>query len=479
MLDYPLELVARVLDAEVRGTAGQHVQRVCTDTREVKPGDLFIALAGEKFDAHRFVRDAFARGAVGAVVNVDRVPVEDRDAGPLLQVADPLLALGQLGAWHRNRFPVKVVGVTGSVGKTTTKDLIASVLSQQWTTLKSPGNLNAEIGVPLTLLQLGPEHKAAVIEMAMRGPGQIRYLARLARPDVAVITTIGLSHIELLRSQDAIAAAKAEILDFLPVDGTAILNADDPYYEYLKSRVPAGISIQPFGTGRVDGDGVSGSYLGSGPKQGERDGAGPLGARFTLKAARGRIVRWTWIPSLGRHNMRNALAAAAVGQALGVSWPRIGRGLTEADISGMRMEVHRLRDGSSVLDDAYNASSPVAMVYGLEVLKEISGLRTIAVLGDMLELGPVSEEAHQEVGRAVAEFAPRLLFTVGERAAEIARSAVAAGYPEEAVTVNATNAEALAALGPVRRPGDVILVKGSRGMAMEAVVRGLLEAGKA
>jgi len=440
----------------------------------VRPGDLFFALSGENFDAHRFVGDALAKGAVAAVVTSAGVAGQSPVAGPLLEVDDPLLALGRLGAWHRNRFNIRLVAVTGSVGKTTTKDLIHSVLSRQWTTLKNPGNLNAEIGLPLTLLQLRPQHQAAVVELAMRGPGQIRYLAELARPDLAVITNIGMSHMELLGSQLAIAEAKSELLDYLPAGGIAVLNGDDPYFEFLRSRVPADARCVVFSADEAPVDGASGSYLGVGPRPQER-ASEALGTRFTLRPARTQSVRWAWVPLLGRHNMLNALAAAAVGHAMGVSWPRINRGLAEAEISGMRMAVHRLRDGSLLLDDAYNASSPEAMEGALEVLAELDGLRKIAVLGSMLELGNASDDAHRRVGEAVAAMSPTCLFTVGEHASLIGESAKASGLDSERIVICPDNATALSALRPHRRPGDVILVKGSRGMAMEAVVQGLRE----
>jgi UDP-N-acetylmuramoyl-tripeptide--D-alanyl-D-alanine ligase len=477
MLDYPLSLVARVLNAPLEGSGDGVVRRVSTDSRSVQQGDLFVALSGERFDAHGFVADALRKGAVGAVVDPRRAPPDAAKAGPLISVPDPLLALGDLAAWHRNRLQVRVVAVTGSVGKTTTKDFIASVLARQWTTLKSPGNLNAEIGVAQTLLQLGPEHQAAVVEMAMRGPGQIRYLARMARPDVAVITNIGLSHMELLGSQDAIASAKAEVLDYLPRGGTAVLNVDDGYFEFLKGRVPPGAGALTFGIDRVKRDSVTGTYLGPAPHAEEKNAPTVMGGRFTLRAAKGQSVRWVWVPLLGKHNMRNALAAAAAGQALGVSWPRICRGLGEAETSAMRMAVHRLRDGAFLLDDAYNASSPDAMLAALDVLREMPGLRKVAVLGSMLELGQASEAAHRQVGEAAGALGPDLLVTVGEHAALIAESARQAGMPAGTVISCAGNDEALAELAPRRRPGDVILVKGSRGMAMEALVSGLREDG--
>jgi UDP-N-acetylmuramoyl-tripeptide--D-alanyl-D-alanine ligase len=478
MLDYPVSLVGRVLDARFRGPRGSEesiVRRVTTDSRKIEPGDLFFALSGERFDAHEFVPNALKAGAAAAVVQARRVSKEIAKEGALLEVPDPLKALGDLALWHRNRFSVRVVAVTGSVGKTTTKDLIHGVLSQQWKTLKNPGNLNAEIGLPLTLFELTREHETAVVEMAMRGPGQIRYLARIARPEVAVITNIGLSHLELLGSQDNIAAAKAEVLDFLPHGGAAVLNADDTYFAFLRERVPAGAAVLPFGMDGAGDEGVHGVYLGPVEESG-KTGERALGTRFTLRPARGHQVRWGWLPLLGRHNLRNALAAAAVGQALGMSWQRIGRGLSGADMSAMRMAVHHLPDGSILLDDAYNASSPEAMLAALQVLQEVPGDRKVAVLGSMLELGEASPEAHQRVGAAVAEARPALLVTVGELGRGIAEAAQAGGLDGDSVIPCESNEAALSELAGRRRPGDVILVKGSRGVAMEHVVQGLVGA---
>lgn len=477
MLDYPIELIARVADARLHGGGGTTVRRVSTDSRTVEPGDLFVALVGDNFDGHRFVQQAFERGAAGALASLEKIPAAARKKGAIVDVPDPLRSLGELAAWHRNRFPIHLVAVTGSVGKTTSKDLVASVLSAQYETLKSAGNLNAEIGLPLTLLQLEAKHQAAVVELAMRGPGQIRYLARIARPDVGVITRIGLSHLELLGSQDAIADAKAELLDFLPRGGTAILNGDDAYLPFLKSRVPTGVDIVTYGLDREDRDSISGMYLGPEIQDGP-SGRLVAGTRCTLRAAKGRIVQRAFVPLLGRHNLRNALAAAAVGNALGVGWPRIRRGLAEAQVSSMRTNLIRLRDGSLLLDDAYNASTPEAMLAALDVIRELSGLRKTVVLGSMLELGPATEEAHREVGRAVAEVYPSTLITVGASAALITESAIEAGFPAENAFTARDNAEALSKLASRRRPGDIILVKGSRGMAMEAIVEELTRGGE-
>ncbi|MFN3650021.1 MAG: UDP-N-acetylmuramoyl-tripeptide--D-alanyl-D-alanine ligase [Armatimonadota bacterium] len=477
MLDYPLELLARVMGASLRypegGTARGPVTGACTDSRKVQAGFLFFALEGERVDGHRFVPQVLAEGAAAAVVRAGYTPPADL-AGPLLEVPDPVLALGELGLWHRNRHPVRVVAVTGSVGKTTTKDLVAAVLGQQFRTLKSPGNYNTEIGLPLALLELRPEHEAAVVELSMRGPGQIAYLARLARPEAAIITNIGLSHLELLGSQDAIAAAKGEVLDFLPTRGAAILPADDAYFETLRGRLLPDVRCIAFGEQSRGGEQVSGSYFGPSAPPTGRGTNGALGSRFALHP-RGKPTQRAWMPLLGRHNMRNALAAAAAGAALGITWARIARGLAQAEISGMRMETHRLSDGSLILDDAYNASSPEAMFGALEVLREVDGLRRTAVLGSMLELGPASEDAHRRVGEAVAAHPPGFLVTVGEGGRLIAEAAKDAGYSDDRIAVCASNDEAIETLRERRRPGDVILVKGSRGVAMESIVRALRE----
>jgi UDP-N-acetylmuramoyl-tripeptide--D-alanyl-D-alanine ligase len=462
-----------------------------------RPGDLFFALRGERSDGHLRVGEAFAAGAVAAVVNPDRLPPADRYRGTLIAVPDPLLALGQVGAAHRRRFQLRVVGVTGSLGKTTAKDLIAAVLAQRYRTLKSQGNMNTEIGVPLTLVQLAAEHEAAVVELAMRGRGQIRELARMAEPEIGVVTNIGLSHLELLGSQDAIAEAKAELLEELPPTGTAILNADDPYTEYLATRALRavrygfapeadvrceGLARAPRVRGAADGAGMSGGIPVDPP---------PGGGATAPRAECGAAFRWSApafgvegaaaaIPVPGRHNVMNALAAIAVGLWLELTPEEIAEGLAGAEISAMRMELLRGPRGSLVLNDAYNASSPAAMLAALDVLAtQAEGRRPVAVLGNMLELGPASSAAHREVGEAVARpGGPELLITVGSLAREIAVVAREHGMFAEQVIVCPDNHTALQALHARLEPEDVVLIKGSRGMAMEAIVWGLVEGGE-
>jgi UDP-N-acetylmuramoyl-tripeptide--D-alanyl-D-alanine ligase len=461
MLNYHATEIAAMVGGRLIGP-DVPVTGLSYDSRTTQPGDLFFALAGERVDGHQYVAGALATGAA-AVADARRLPTAVERHWTLIDVPDPLAALGALATRHRERHPARVVGVTGSLGKTTTKDLIAAVLGRRYPTLKNRGNLNTEIGVPLTLLELTPEHEVAVIEMAMRGRGQIRELARMAEPEIGVITNIGLSHLELLGSQDAIAEAKAELLEALPPTGTAILNADDPYCDFLSTRALRSVRFGFAPEADVRCEGIA---------------RRTDGAAFRWSApAFGVDAAAASIPIPGRHNIANALAAIAAGLWLKVSPEEIAAGLERAEISAMRMEIVRSPEGYLVLNDAYNASSPEAMLAALEVLAtQAAGRRQVAVLGSMLELGPASEAAHRQVGEAVAApGGPDLLVTVGELAASAAAAAREAGMLPEQVIACEDNQEALERLRRRLRPDDVVLVKGSRGMAMEALVRGLLQ----
>jgi UDP-N-acetylmuramoyl-tripeptide--D-alanyl-D-alanine ligase len=464
MFEYRCSEVAAMMGGSLTGS-DRVVRGVNYDSRSTQVGDLFFALSGEHSDGHAYVAAALAAGAGAAVVNAGRLRPRGAEGGTLIAVDDPLVALGILAARHRQRFRTRVVGVTGSLGKTTTKDLIAGVLSQRSRTLKSAGNMNTEIGVPMTLLHLTAEHDAAVIEMAMRGREQIRPLARMADPEIGVITNIGLSHLELLGSQDAIAEAKAELLEELPPTGTAVLNADDPYCEFLSTRALRAVRFGFAPEADVRCEGIA---------------RRTVGAAFRWSApAFGVEAATSSVPLPGRHNVANALAAIAVGVWMKLSPEEIAAGLERAEISAMRMEVMRGPDGMLLLNDAYNASSPEAMLAALEVLaNEAQGRRQVAVLGNMLELGPASEGAHRQVGEAAARAGgPDLLVTVGDLARGIAEAAHDSGMRPEQVIACPDNASALEALRRRLQSEDVVLVKGSRGMAMEALVRGLTQAG--
>jgi UDP-N-acetylmuramoyl-tripeptide--D-alanyl-D-alanine ligase len=426
---------------------------VSTDTRTLEPGDLFFALTGESSDGHKFLADALSRGASGVVVSRK---VESRRLA--IRVDDTLLALGDLAAFYRSKFAPVVVGVTGSVGKTTTKEMIAAVAAANGHVLKSAGNFNNEIGVPLTLFELSRKHKTAVIEMAMRGPGQIDYLARIARPSIGVITNIHMSHIELLGSLDAIADAKGELLDSLPSDGAAILNADDDYFDYLRRR--SNTRVISFGESEsADVRAVSAGLDAKGC------------CAFEVRTPTGSFdVR---IPVPGEHNIKDALAAIAVGEVLGICHENMREALAGYSPPEKRSNVIPTRSGVVVLDDTYNAS-PASVLSALKTLKMMEGGRKIAVLGDMLELGEHALNAHLEVGKAAKEHGVDVLVAVGQLAKLISRGARDAGLPVESVSEYDDSWQAARELPAKLRERDVVLVKGSRAMKMERVVEGLL-----
>jgi len=426
---------------------------VSTDTRTLQPGDLFFALTGESSDGHKFLADALARGASGVVVSRK---VETKRLA--IRVEDTLIALGELAAYYRGKFSPIVIGVTGSVGKTTTKEMIAAVAASRGPVLKNAGNFNNEIGLPLTLFELARKHKTAVVEMAMRGPGQIAYLAGIAKPSIGVITNVHMTHIELLSTLDAIADAKGELLDFLPDDGAAILNADDAYFDRLSKRSKARV--------------VS---FGESPRAGVRAVSAGLDSRgccaFEVTTPTGSFdVR---IPVPGEHNIKDALAAIAVGEVLGVGHEPMRDALARFEAPEKRSNVIPTRRGFVIIDDTYNAS-PASVHSALKTLAMIEGGRKIAVLGDMLELGEHAVEAHIEIGRAAKDAGVDLLVVVGQLAKLISRAAIDAGLPVECVTELDESWQAAREVPLKVRERDVVLVKGSRAMKMERVVEGLI-----
>lgn len=437
------------------------VSRVCIDTRQVLPGDLFFALRGENFDAHDFVEQAVAGGAAAMVLSRDikgpHVQV------PVIKVSDTLTGLQALAAYHRRQFVVPVVGITGSSGKTTTKDMVASVLESRWTVLKTKGNFNNEIGLPLTLLEFTPKHRTAVVEMAMRGLGEIDALCQIARPTCAVITNIGTAHLERLGSPANIARAKGELLEHIPADGFALLPGD--------SRLARGQARRCHGQVLFFGlDPGLDVYA----RDVRREGAGN---RFTV--VMGDIVQDVFLPLPGRHNVQNALAAFGVGIMLGLSPKQAADGLSRVTLSGMRMDVvdATINGGTvTIVNDVYNAN-PDSTCAALQALEEITAgtRRSVAVLGDMLELGTGNVEGHRRVGAAAVRHQVAHLVTVGELSRETAQGAYMSGGMPGGVVCCQNNAEALDVLRGVIRPGDVLLVKGSRGMHMEQIIKGLLK----
>jgi UDP-N-acetylmuramoyl-tripeptide--D-alanyl-D-alanine ligase len=441
------------------------------DSRHAVPGALFVALRGEHADGHDYVADAFSRGAIAAVVERDvpvsgvivdvtdpaRVLPKEWSQPIVIRVADSLDALQRLATfWRSQHTDVRVIGITGSVGKTTTKELVAAVLARRYVTLKSEASYNNEIGLPLTLLHLTDEHERVVLEMGMYDVGEICSLACIAQPHVGVVTIIGPVHLERAGTIECIVKAKTELVEALPPapEGVAILNYDDERVRGMSKATDARVF-----------------YYGLSPEAhlwaDHIDGLGLEGIRFQLHC--GDETLHVRIPLLGRHSVHTALRAAAVGLIEGLTWQEI--------MEGLRGPAHQLRlvavpgpKGTTILDDTYNAS-PASTIAALNLLDELGG-RKIAVLGDMLELGNYEQEGHEKVGMRALEVAD-VLIAVGPRGRMIGETARRWGMPTDQVHIVEGNAEVIALLEDMVLEGDVILVKGSRAMQMEEIVNTL------
>lgn len=468
-----LDFVLAALTSHPPVVTGSPLTGVVVDSRQARPGDLFVAFVGEHADGHAFVGDAFARGARLALVErpvegewltVDtRRPVDAetwqkaQETGRLcLLVGNTLTALQNLAKAWRARFDVRVVGVTGSIGKTTSKELIHSVLGQRFRTLKSEGNQNNEIGLPLTLLNLRPEHQHAVLEMGMYSGGEICLLCEVARPQVGVVTNVGPVHLERLGTVEAIVTAKQELVEALPPapEGVAILNRDDPRVMGMAPHTQARVFTYGLDS-QADlwADSVKSMGL--------------SGIRLSLH--HGQQALSLRVPLLGLHSVHTVLRAAAVGLVEGLSWEEIVAGLqTQGD--QLRLIVTRGPQGALILDDTYN-SSPDSAVAALNLLADLDG-RRIAVLGDMLELGAVEEEGHRLVGRRAMDVA-HVLVVVGPRGRLIGEEALAAGMPARRILWAADAEAAIPLLRDLIQANDVILVKGSRGTRLDRIVEAL------
>ena len=431
---------------------------IVTDTRKIVPGALFVALKGERFNGEDFVAQAVEHGAAGVLVGSGyRQQPGELGATLIKAVTDTQLAYQQLAAFWRRRFDIPVIAITGSNGKTTTKDMTAAVLSARFPVLKTQGNFNNEIGLPYTLLQMNALHRAAVVEIGMRGLGQIAALAPFAAPEIGIVTNVGETHMELLGSLENIARAKGELVEAIPAGGTVILNNDNPYTAAMKDKAAEGVRVVTFGIDN-DADIKAAALISHAGK-----------TFFQCRIGREGEQKQLSIPMLGRHNVANALAAVAAGWVLGLTAEQIAEGLEGLEMTGMRFECKRL-GRYNIINDAYNAS-PMSMEASLATLKELAadkGKRSFAVLGDMLELGHVAVPAHQKVGQQAAAAGVCGLITLGEMGREIARGAREAGL--EAVYAFDTHEEAAAKLRELLQPEDTVLFKGSRGMKMEAII---------
>lgn len=449
----------------------QPITRTVIDSRLAGPGALFVALKGEQADGHDYVAEAFSRGAVAAIVerdvaveahvldlthHVSHITPHELGLPLLLKVPNSLQALQQAAAFWRRQHNVRVVGVTGSVGKTTTKELIAAVLARRYVTLKSEGNYNNEIGLPLTLMHLTSEHERIVLEMGMYDVGEIADLARIARPHVGVVTIVGPVHLERARTMERIVQAKTELVRALPPapEGVAILNYDDERVRAMAQATQARVF-----------------YYGLSPEADlwadDIESLGLEGIHFHIH--HGEETLYVRIPLLGQHSVHTALRAAAVGLVEGLTWQEIIEGLRTPSAQLRLVAVPGPR-GSTILDDTYN-SSPASAIAALNLLAELEG-RKIAVLGDMLELGDYEQEGHEKVGMRALEVAD-VLIAVGRLGRIIGETALRWGMPAERVHVVRTNAEATALLNGMVTSNDVILVKGSRALKMEEIVNAL------
>jgi UDP-N-acetylmuramoyl-tripeptide--D-alanyl-D-alanine ligase len=456
--------IATMLDATrgrlLQGGLNLPVLRINTDSRQAQPGDAFVPLVGETFDGHDFIAGAVARGVSAVLIQADRaIPAIPHETA-VIAVPDTLRALGDLARAWRLQHRIPVVGVTGSNGKTSTKEMLTRILEQNLSVLKNRGNFNNLVGVPLTLLELQSHHGVAVVEMGINVPGEMAQLVDIVRPDVGLITNIQPAHLEGLRSPEDILREKGRLWQALPTEGLAVINVDDERLRTLAQTLSARQLSYSMRDSAADVQVVGAMHL---------DAAG---SRFRLMLS-GEVVEIT-LPVLGIHQAQNAVAAAAIAHGLGVTGAAIAAGLAQHQPVSQRMQVHQLADGTNLVNDTYNAN-PMSMVAALQAVAAVRRERpVVAVLGEMRELGPGSAALHRQVGRQVGELGLERLITLGDLAMEIGRGAQEAGMSPRDCHHAENHTEAIALLKESWPKGAWIVVKGSRGMRMEKVVEGIL-----
>ena len=457
------EVIDAVNGKLVSGSEDNEILNISTDSRTIRNGELFIPIKGERFDGHNYIEHALLSGAAGTITQRDIADIARSDNGTafvnktIIKVDDTIRALKKLASHYRQKFKIPFIGITGSVGKTSTKDMIFCILMQEYNILKTGGNFNNEIGVPITIFNLESYHEAAVLEMGMSNIGEISSLTSIVRPKIAVITNIGMSHIEKLGSRQNILKAKMEILEGVPKDGMIVLNGDDNLLYGLKGfldkhtvyyGMDEGLDYQAY---NILNAGESGVYF-----------------DINIKDREYKVH----VPLPGVHNIYNALAAVAVGIEMGVSADRIIEGIKLFTPDKMRLNIISY-NGIKIINDTYNAS-PQSMDAALRVLKDVnSSGRRIAVLGDMLELGEWAYNAHFNLGKFAVASGIDYIITVGQNGKNIAQGALAAGAQHGKVKIFSSNYAAIEFLKGFITDEDVILVKGSRGMKMEEIVQNL------
>ena len=450
MNSLPISKIAKLAGSSlVSGDGAVVIERVSTDSRTLKPGELFVALRGENFDGHNFIESAANSGAAGAIVEFNwkgAVP----EGFALIHAQDTLQAYQELAANYRRSLSLKVVAITGSNGKTSTKDFAAAVLGRRFRVTKTEGNFNNHVGLPRTILEASSRDEIAVWEIGMNHPGEVAALARIARPDLGIITNIGVAHIEFMGSREAIAAEKGTLAEAVGAQGTVILNADDAFMESLAMRARGKVLLAGTTAGTIRASEISQSESGT---------------DFTIMEGPHRCRAQLRVPGL--HMVQNALLAVAAGRVFGLSLEECAAGLVGAPLAKARLQIKEIQ-GVHFLDDSYNAN-PDSMKAALRTLVELDADgKRFAVLGEMKELGAASERGHCEVGETAAALKVDHLITIGDVAATIAKAAEHAGL-EKSVAVRSTS-EAAELLGEIAAPGDLVLIKGSRAARTEEVI---------
>lgn len=442
------------------GDPATPIETISTDTRKIAPGHCFIALAGENRDGHAFVTDAAQKGA-GAVI-VSKWPADSRPeelGAAVIKVRDTLFALGEIARVHRSRFAIPVIAVSGSNGKTSTKEMIAAILEQKKRILKNKGNFNNLIGLPLTLLELDDQHEAAIVEMGINVPGEMARLAEIGRPTIGVITNVHPAHLEGLHSLDRIMEEKGKLWESLGPDGVAVVNLDDPRLSAFSRSLPCRKITCSLEDGGADVH----------PSSPIRITEGVTAFRIRFGDAEVPVV----LPAMGLHHARNALAAVAAALAAGASPGQIEAGLAEYEPVGQRMQFHRLSNGCVLIDDTYNANPGSVLAAVEAVIAARSGKPFIVVVGEMRELGPESPKLHFSVGEKIGRGNPRLLVTLGRMGLEVEKGAQAAGMDASRCFHAGTHDEAIEFVRHNLPEGAWVLVKGSRAMTMERIVEGI------
>ena len=437
----------------IQGDLKKEISGISTDSRKIKKDELFIVLKGPRYDGQDFVQEALEKGACGAlVVQSPKSKVQGQKI--LIEVKDTLKALGQIAKYYREKFNLPVVAVTGSTGKTTTKDMIALILSLKLSVLKTQGNFNNEVGVPLTLFRLSKKHQVAVLELGMSALGEIERLTRISSPKIGVMTNVGEVHLQYLGNVQRVARAKAELVYALGKDDVAILNMDDSYVRDMKKGIKARIITYGIrGRAEVVAEGI----------ENLREG----GMRFTLRIMEEGLP--LHLRCLGYHNIYNALAAAAAAHALGMKKEIIREGLSQLQPLAGRMKIMKIKD-LTILDDTYNAS-PKSFIAAIETLRDLSPKgRKILIAGDMLELGERALLAHKETGIYVAHSGIDRLITCGNLAGYIAQGAIGAGMKKRRIISCRNKKETEERLSTLAKAGDTILIKGSRAAGMEEII---------